>query len=174
MIRRVVVCVVCVVGAASGCGSDSSSGGASSSDTAAAAAESSPTESTAASGESDGASSAADVDCEVIRATRGKVAINIQVLAQLPGLGEVSAWPTDVGTMSEFGAQLDQLAVLEPFGDKVADTLDFYRGANDIAQRGYSGDASASAELAEYLGPNLSAVLSPQASLGMAFDGAGC
>jgi hypothetical protein len=174
MIRRVIVCVMCVVGAASSCGSDSSSGTASPTDTESAVAESTPADSTAAESTATTEGQSGALDCEAVKAARVGVSVNIQLLAQLPGIEDVNAWPTDIGTMSEFGAQLDALAALEPYGDKVAEALDFYRGGNDIAQRGYAGDAAASAELADYLGPNLSAVLSRQASFGMAFDGAGC
>ena len=116
----------------------------------------------------------AAIDCDGLKSTLGKVVVNVQILAQLPGMDGVSAWPVDIGTMSEFGGQLDTLSALEPFGDGVTDSLDFYRGANEIAQRGYAGDVSASADLAEYLGPQLGAVLSRQVALSMALDAAGC
>lgn len=81
---------------------------------------------------------------------------------------------TGVGTMSEFGNQLDALAVLEPYGDGVAEVLAFFRGADEIAQRGFAGDTAAAAELATYIGPDIAAVLAKQMPLAIASDAAGC
>ena len=76
--------------------------------------------------------------------------------------------------MPEFATQLEALRVLQQYDDGVADTLTFFEGANDIAQRGYAGDAAAAGELAAYIGPDLAVVLSKQIPLGMALDAAGC
>ena len=87
---------------------------------------------------------------------------------------DLTQWTTGVGTMSKFGEQLDALSVLIPYDDGVAESLAFFKGANEIAQRGYAGDTAAPAELAAYLGPDLAAVLSRQIPFSMAAEAAGC
>jgi hypothetical protein len=114
------------------------------------------------------------LDCAAVKDALASASVNIQVLVQLPRTTDVSAWPTDIGTMSKFGGQLDTLEALSPYGADVAKTVAFFKGANDIAQRGYQGDTSAPAALEKYLGTSLTAVLSKQVAFGMALDGAHC
>jgi hypothetical protein len=114
------------------------------------------------------------LDCAAVKDALASASVNIQVLVQLPRTTDVSAWPTDIGTMSKFGEQLDTLEALSPYGADVAKAVAFFKGANDIAQRGYQGDTSAPAELEKYLGTSLTAVLSKQVAFGMALDGAHC
>ncbi|HQZ34400.1 MAG TPA: hypothetical protein PK020_08230 [Ilumatobacteraceae bacterium] len=114
------------------------------------------------------------VDCAAVTDAFGHAIVNIQVVAQLGGQPDVTQWVRDVGTMPEFGAQLDALAVLVPYDDGVAESLAFFKGANEIAARGYAGDAAAPAELMAYIGPDLTAVLSKQIPFSMAADAAGC
>ena len=122
-----------------------------------------------------GASSAAgSFDCDAIKDTMGGFMVNTQLVVQLGSQADVAQWPTDIGTMPEFATQLEALKVLQQYDDGVADTLTFFEGANDIAQRGYAGDAAAAGELAAYIGPDLAVVLSKQIPLGMALDAAGC
>ena len=104
----------------------------------------------------------------------GGFVVNTQIVVQLQNQPDVSNWPTGIGSMSQFGAQLDTLAALKPYDAGVADTISFFKGANEIAQRGYAGDEAAPADLAEYIGTDVAAVLSKQIPIGMALDAAGC
>ena len=171
MIRRTALVVVVLAGLLSGCSDDKSS----SSGTSGTPADGSevadslapvPTDAGAAAGEA--------VDCAAVKDAFGYAAVNIQLVVQLGNQPDVTQWVTGIGTMSEFGNQLDALAVLIPFDDGVAESLAFFKGADEIAQRGYSGDTSAPADLAAYIGPDLTAVLSKQIPFGMASDAAGC
>ncbi len=114
------------------------------------------------------------VDCAVVIDAFSHAYVNIQVVVQLGNQPDVTQWVTGVGTMSEFGKQLDVLAALIPYDDGVAESLAFFEGANEIAQRGYAGDTAAPAELAAYVGPDLTAVLSKQIPFSMATEAAGC
>lgn len=117
---------------------------------------------------------AGSIDCAAVQDALGGFVVNTQIVIQLPNQSDVANWPTGIGTMSDFGAQLDTLAVLEPYDPGVADTLSFFKGANEIAQRGYAGDTGAPGELGTYIGTDVSAVLSKQIPVGMAMDAAGC
>ena len=172
MIRRAALVVVAVAGLLSACSDDKSpSSGASGtladgSEVADSPAPVPTDEGSAAPGEA--------VDCAAVANAFGSAAVNIQIVVQLGNQPDVTQWVTGVGTMSEFGNQLEALAVLIPFDDGVADSLTFFKGANEIAQRGYSGDTAAPAELATYIGPDLTAVLFKQIPFGVASDAAGC
>ena len=117
---------------------------------------------------------AGSIDCAAVKDALGGFIVNTQIIIQLPNQSDVTTWPTGIGTMPDFGAQLDTLAALEPFDPGVADTLSFFTGANEIAQRGYGGDTAAPGELATYIGTDVSALLSKQIPIGMAMDAAGC
>ena len=167
MFRRRVVAVVLLATVLTACSSDSDS---KSSGTVAPVASDSP----APVATGDGSSSGAALDCGALEPLVGSVIVNIQILAQLPGQTDVTQWPVGIGTMPEFGTQLDALAVLVPFDGGVAEQLDFFRGANEIAQRGYAGDTAAPAELGTYLGSDITAVLTRQVPIGSALSAAGC
>jgi hypothetical protein len=117
---------------------------------------------------------AGGVDCDALKSAMGKMVVNTQIIVQLPSQAEVTTWPTGIGTIPEFGAQLDTLSALAPYGADVAETVAFFKGANEIVQRGYAGDAAAARELTDYLGTDASALLSKQVSFGVALDAAGC
>jgi hypothetical protein len=117
---------------------------------------------------------AGSIDCVAVKDALGGFVVNTQIVVQLPNESDVANWPTGIGTMPEFGAQLDTLAVLAPYDPGVADTLAFFKGADEIAQRGYGGDTAAPGELATYIGTDVSAVLSKQIPIGIAMDAAGC
>ncbi|MEQ1703109.1 MAG: hypothetical protein ABMA25_23635 [Ilumatobacteraceae bacterium] len=167
MLRRGVLAAVLLATVLSACSSDSES---KPSGTAAPVASDSP----APIATGDGGSSGAALDCAVLEPLVSSVIVNIQILAQLPGQTDVAQWPVGIGTMPEFGAQLDALVVLVPFDGGVAEQLDFFRGANEIAQRGYAGDAAAPTDLAAYLGSDITAVLTRQIPIGSALAAAGC
>lgn len=167
MIRRGAVAVLVLVGLLSACsdsGSSKTSSGASVvSDSPAPV----PTD--------DGATPpAGSIDCAAVKEAMGGFVVNTQIVVQLPNESDVANWTTGIGSMPDFGAQLDTLAALEPYNAGVADTLAFFKGANEIVQRGYGGDTAAPGELAAYIGTDVSAVLSKQIPIGMALDAAGC
>ena len=66
------------------------------------------------------------------------------------------------------------MEALIPYDDGVADSLAFFKGANEIAQRGYAGDTAAPAELSAYIGSDVAAVLAKQQPFGLAMQAAGC
>lgn len=167
MVRRGVLVAFLLAGALSACSSDSDS---KPSGTVAPIASDSP----APAPTGDGSSSGAALDCGALEPLVSGVIVNIQIIAQLPAQTDVAQWTTGIGSMPEFGSQLDALAVLVPFDGGVAEQLDFFRGANEIAQRGYAGDTAAPAELGAYLGPDMSATLMRQLPLGKALAAAGC
>lgn len=171
MIRRAAVVAIAVAGLLSACSDDTSSSG---------GAGASPTESQVADSPApvatDGGSSAAGgaVDCAAVTDALGYAIVNIQLIAQLGTQSDVTQWSPGIGTMPEFANQLDVLATLEPYDSGVADAVDFYRGANDIAQRGYAGDTTAPADLATYVGSDITAVLAKKIAFATAADAAGC
>jgi len=114
------------------------------------------------------------VDCAAVNDVMGYAVVNIQVVAQLGNQPDVTQWMTGVGTMSEFASQLDVLASLEPYDAGVADAIAYYRGANEIAQRGFAGDTAAPAELTAYIGADIAEALAKKVSFGIAADAAGC
>ncbi|MCY7299680.1 MAG: hypothetical protein LH616_10765 [Ilumatobacteraceae bacterium] len=172
MIRRAAVVVIAIAGLLSACSDDkSSSSGASGTLAGGSQFAASPAPAPTGGGSDEKAGA---VDCATVKDAFGYAAVNIQVVVQLGNQPDVTQWATGIGTMSEFGNQLDALAVLIPFDDGVAESLAFFKGANEIAQRGYAGDSAAPAALTAYIGPDLTAVLSKQVPFGMASDAAGC
>ena len=172
MIRRAVLVVISIAGLLSACSDDKSpSSGESGTSPGGSQVAASPAPAPTNGGS---ATQAGAVDCAAVKDAFGHAAVNIQMVVQLGDQADVTQWATGIGTMPEFGNQLDALAVLIPFDDGVAESLAFFEGANEIAQRGYAGDSAAPAELAAYIGPDLTAVLSKQIPFGMASDAAGC
>ena len=174
MIRRTAIVVVAIAGLLSACSDDKSSSG--DSGASGTLADGSEVADSPAPVPTDGGSAAPGgaIDCAAVREAFGYVAVNVQVVVQLGNQPDVTQWVTGVGTMSEFGNQLTAMEALIPYDDGVADTLAFFQGANEIAQRGYAGDTAAPAELAAYIGPDLQSVLLKNISFGMASDAAGC
>jgi len=167
MIRHGVAAVVVAIGLLSACSSDSKN---SSAGTKAPIASDSPAvPSTGGDGVVRGTP-----DCAAVKDAYAKLIVNTQILVQLPNTADVAAWPTDIGTMSEFGAQLEQLAAAVGSNADAAAAVAFYQGANDIAERGYGGDNTAVADLAAYLGTDLTAVISKQVPIGVALSTLGC
>lgn len=174
MIRRASIVIIAMAGLLTACSDDSSSS--SSSGASGTLADGSEVADSPAPVPTDGTPSAPGgaVDCAAITKVFGYAVVNIQIVAQLGNQPDVTQWMTGVGTMSEFGSQLDTLSALEPYDDGVADAIAYYRGANEIAQRGFAGDTAAPAELTAYIGSDIADVLAKQVSFGMASDAAGC
>lgn len=121
-----------------------------------------------------GAAPGGAIDCAAVEAAFGALVVNSQVVVQLAAQSDVTQWSTIVGTMDQFAAQLDTLRALEPYGDDVNASIDFFAGANEIAQRGFAGDTAAPAELAAFVGADVGAALAKRTPLAMAFDAAEC
>ncbi len=172
MIRRAVVVVVVIAGLLSACSDDK----ASSSRPSGTLADGSEVADSPAPVPTDGGATAPGgaVDCAAVTDAFGHAIVNIQLIAQLGTQSDVTQWSPELGTMSDFGRQLDVLATLEPYDAGVADAIAFYRGANEIAQRGYAGDSTAPADLATYVGPDVAEVLGKKIPFAMASDAAGC
>jgi hypothetical protein len=168
MLRRAATTIIVSFTLLAACSSDST--GSSGSTGAAPAASDSP----AAAPTDGGAGEGGVVDCGATETAFGGAIVNIQILSQLPTQTDVTQWPTVVGTMPEFAAQLDVLGVAVAGDADATAAIEFYRGANDIAQRGYAGDATAPADLAAYLGGDLMEVLSKKTAIGIALDAADC
>lgn len=169
MVRRGTVVVVLMVGLLGAC-SDSESSQSSSSGASVVSVSPAPVP-------TDGGSEAPPagaLDCVAMKAAMGGFVVNTQIVIQLQNQPDVANWPTGIGSMPQFGAQLDTLAALKPYDTDVADTISFFRGANEIAQRGYAGDTAAPADLAEYIGTDVAAVMFKNIPIGMALDAAGC
>ena len=171
MIRRAALVAVVVAGLLSACSDDSASSGAVGTLAGGSEVADSP-----APVPTDGESVAPGgaLDCAAAKEAFGYAYVNIQVVVQLANQEDVTQWATGVGTMSEFGNQLTAMEALIPYDDGVADSLAFFKGASEIAQRGYAGDTAASAELAAYVGSDVAAVLAKQQPFGLAMEAAGC
>lgn len=113
-------------------------------------------------------------DCGVLQPLVQSATVNIQLIVQLASIPDVSSWAVYVGSLPDFDSQLAAMTVLEPFDPGVAEQLTFFRGADDIAQRGLGGDAAAPAELAAYLGDDIAATLARRVPFSDAMAAAGC
>ncbi len=169
MFRRAAITIIVSLGLLTACGSD----GADTSDGAGATPVASDSPAPAPTGNGGGGGGGA-VDCAAASDAFGSAIVNIQIISQLPSQTDVSQWVTVVGTMPEFAAQLDVLGVAVAGDAEASAAVDFYKGANEIAQRGYAGDGAAPAELAAYLGSDLMDTLSKKVPIGIALDTAGC
>jgi len=157
-----------VIGA---CSSDDSNGAADSGTDSTAAVGDSPAP--GGSGDTAAAPSGA-IDCAAVESAFGALIVNSQVVVQFAGQADVTQWSTIVGTMDQFGTQLDTLRALEPYGADVKASIDFFAGANDITQRGFAGDTAAAAELATFVGTDIGAALAKRTPLAIAFDATDC
>lgn len=178
MFRRaaLIVTALTFVAALSACGGDSSDDGANT--TAVVDGAPAPASSATDDGNDDdgsgGGGSGGPIDCAAVEFAFGALIVNSQVIVQLANQSDITQWSTIVGTMPEFAAQLDTLRALEQYGDDVAASIDFYAEANEIAQRGYAGDAGAAEELAAFVGTDVGAALAKRTPLAIAFDAADC
>lgn len=173
MFRRsaVVVAVVALTLAAGACSSDDGNDGSVDGvDTIAVVGDSSAPVDSGGTGATPGGA----IDCAAVESAFGALIVNTQVVLRLAGKPDVTQWTNNVGTMDQFATQLATLRALEPYGDDVKASIDFFAGANDIVQRGFAGDTDAAAELASYVGVDFGAALAKRAPLALAFGAAGC
>lgn len=100
--------------------------------------------------------------------------VNWQVVLGLANV-DVADWAsTPVGSLSKFGDQLKVMSAALGSDADAAASLKFMTGANDIVQRGVGGDANAKADLAKYLGTDLTANVKQQLPISLAFAKSGC
>lgn len=169
MFRRGVLAALLLVTVLSACGGDDD-GGTSAGSVAPVASDSPAPVPTLEGGGAEGAA----FDCGVIEPLVASAGVNIQLITQLGSISEVSSWSVSIGSLPDFDTQLAAMSVLEPFDPGVAEQLVFFRGADEIVQRGLGGDAEAPAQLAAYLGEDIAATLARQIPFGAALAAAGC
>ena len=114
------------------------------------------------------------VDCAAMKTALPDILVNWQLVIGLSN-SPTSEWATiPLGSLPKFG---DQLAVvkagLSSDADAVA-SLSYMSGANDIVARGIGGDAAAQADLAAYMGTDVTANVGKQLPISLAFSNAGC
>jgi len=132
----------------------------------------SPTTAKAPSGKSSGS-----VDCAAVKSAVAGLIVNWQLVAQLPKESDVSQWPERVkliGTLPEFGKQLDTLQAQLGSNADAKQAIEFMQAANAIVEKGLSGDATAPQQLAQYLGDDLTKTLTKQVPIGLAMSAAKC
>ncbi len=114
------------------------------------------------------------VDCAGLQDDLASMIVNWQLVIGLSGSPTTEWAQVPVGTLPKFGEQLAAInAALGSDADAAA-ALSFMSGANDIVQRGRGGDAAAQADLATYLGTDVSANLYKQLPISLAYSNAGC
>lgn len=167
MLRRGVLAAVLLATVLSACGGDDD-GGTSTGSVAPVASDSPAPVPTLEGG------GGAEFDCAVVKPLVASAGVNIQLITQLGSIPEVSSWSVSIGSLPDFDTQLAAMSVLAPFDPGVAEQLVFFRGADEIVQRGLGGDAEAPAQLAAYLGDDIAATLARQIPFGAALAAAGC
>jgi hypothetical protein len=126
----------------------------------------------ASSGKSSGS-----VDCAAVKSAVAGLIVNWQLVAQLPKEADVSKWPERVkliGTLPEFGKQLDTLQAQLGSNADAKQAIEFMQAANAIVEKGLGGDATAPQQLAQYLGDDLTKTLTKQVPIGLAMSAAKC
>lgn len=138
-------------------------------------------DSTSRSGETDtSAGSAAaqsagvTVDCATLKDNMAKIFVNWQLVIGLAN-SETSEWgQIPIGSLNEFGAQLDAVRSAMSSDADAEASLGFMSGANAIVARGLSGDTGARTDLAAYMGDDVTASVSKQIPIGVGLDATGC
>ena len=121
-----------------------------------------------------GAPVSGDVDCVELKNSLASMIVNWQVVIGLTN-SPSSEWATiPLGTISDFGDQLAVATAALGSEPDAAEALAFMSGANDIVVRGLGGDAAAQADLTTYLGTDITAILSKQLPISLAYESVGC
>lgn len=114
------------------------------------------------------------VDCEALRLTLADINVNWQVVIGLANAPTTEWTNLPIGTMPKFADQLTSAKLALGSDADAASALDYMSGADDIAQRGIGGDAKAQADLASYLGSDVTADVGKQLPIALAFTKVGC
>jgi len=156
-----------------GCSSDNKSSSANT-DSSAVRSDDQSSSSTPATDGTPLSSASGDADCAALKDDLANLIVNWQLVLGLAN-SPTSAWgQIPLGTLDKFGLQLDELkGALAEDADAVA-ALSFMSGANDIVTRGVGGDTTAQADLNTYLGTDLTANVSKQVPISIAFDKIRC
>jgi hypothetical protein len=115
-----------------------------------------------------------NADCAAMKTPLADILVNWQLVIGLSS-SPTSEWTNiPLGSLSKFG---DQLAAVKAGLGSDADAaaaLEYMSGANDIVARGLGGDAAAQADLAAYMGTDVTANVGKQLPISIAFSKAGC
>ncbi|MGZ4674839.1 MAG: hypothetical protein ACXV5U_04715 [Ilumatobacteraceae bacterium] len=119
-------------------------------------------------------SSPGNVDCTALKTALADILVNWQLV-----IGFVNSPSSDwaqvpLGSVSKFGDQLATVKAALGSDANAAAALSFMSGANDIVARGLGGDTAAQADLAKYLGTDVTASISKQLPISLAYQNAGC
>jgi hypothetical protein len=171
-----VAAIALVAGLLVACGSDkpASSGSRSTSPAAAPTSAASAGSPTTAGPPATQPAPAGKVDCNGLGTTLAGININWQVVLGLPNSATTEWVNIPLGTMPQFGDELASAKQALGNDANAAASLDYMSKANDIAQRGIGGDASAQTDLASYLGTDITANVSKQVAIATAFANVGC
>jgi hypothetical protein len=135
---------------------------------------SSPAAATTA-GTSAGAVGSGNLDCAGLKTTLAGLSANWQVVVGTLPHAPTSDWDdVPLGNISEFGNQIDTVNAALGNNSQAAGALTYMSGADDIVVRGLGGEATAQADLTDYLGPDANASVNKQIPIALAFQNAGC
>ncbi len=167
--RHLLAVLFVISGALVACGSDANPAASGSSATVAPA--SSNTSGTAAT---QPAAAGGKVECAGLQEALASMIVNWQVVIGMSN-SPTSEWAQiPLGTVPKFGDQLAAITAALGSDADAAAALSFMSGANDIVQRGLGGDTAAQADLATYMGADISASIGKQLPISIAFSNAGC
>lgn len=174
LLRHPLTAAVLVCFALGACGSDKPSATASGS-TLTQASSATPAGTVASGGDTtQPAAAGGNVDCAALKTNLADMTINWQVVIGLSKT-PTSEWPqTPIGSITKFGDQLTAITAALSDDSEAADALSYMAGANDIVARGLGGDSTAQADLATYLGTDITANVSKQLPISLAYSNAGC
>ena len=115
-----------------------------------------------------------NVDCAALKTALADILVNWQLV-----IGFVNSPSTDwaqvpLGSIPKFGDQLATVKAALGSDANAAAALSFMSGANDIVARGLGGDAAAQADLAKYMGTDVTASIGKQLPISLAYANAGC
>lgn len=170
--RRCSVLILVAAAVLGSCSSDSSSSTAPT--PARASTDSEASADTTGSAPAGAASDASATDCAALADALGRINVNWQIVIGLVD-SPTTEWATlPIGTLSEFGTQLSTVSAGLGSDSAAADAISFMSAANDIVVRGEGGDASAQADLATYLGSDVTANVYKQRDVSLAFANSSC
>jgi hypothetical protein len=168
--RHSLIGFIVICSALGACGSDDKPAAVESDSTIAAA----PAGDTSGADATQPAAGGGDVDCAALKNALASMLVNWQVVIGLTN-SPASGWADiPLGTIPQFGAQLETITAALGSDAEATDALSFMSGANDIVQRGIGGDSAAQADLTTYMGTDVTANISKQIPISLAYEKLGC